>query len=953
MLRQYYLASRPVSRGHRLFFLELCLGLLMALCGLSQAADKPADIAGAPQHREESFEFKEKPSFRKVGKDQYEIRFACQGKTDVTVAILDKSGKIVRHLVSGVLGPNAPKPLVKDSLEQKLTWDGKNDLGRYVDEPETCTVRVSVGLKTELDKVLFWHPNRLPWAVYGIAADKDGVYLLTAEGNPSMTTAHQPPGLSSIMVYDHQGAYKKTILPLPRDKVSVDSYAKSPMHGQPGGKDAPKGLDGPPFAFTQPDGKTVISSDENGQYFRNIESNAFMVSGGTITGVLYPGPHASYLQFFQLKTDGSRPQNGFYGKQLGDRGGTGACWTAASPDGKWIYLSALGNRVREYQTMNYIWDIKDRKEKARHAVFRIPAAMDQPLEKSFLGVDGESGSDNGHFKFPEAVSCDGQGRIYVADRGNDRVQVFDADGKLIKSIAVPEPFQALVHPQTGAIYVLSYPVKTGEFRLLKFDGLDKAKPSAEQLFKAPKLGTKIVPMLCLDSWAEATTIWLTDAEFHVQLWVDKGDRFEMKRNLYDDLKKDWKGKIIDDEGGGTGFSSNFFVGNITADNNRPYLYLGDSRLGGPIFRGAQSPRINTQTGQVEIVPGANVIGYDGLGYVRDGNKVTRFDPDTGKPVAFDYGAGDKGVLDYRFSSDDGIGFGVSPSGKIIYHDRWPPVPGLVKTHEQFHVANLESMKIPAYMRQPTWAGGKSTSLKGYDMRKFFPGQIYLGSGALLIYDESGQMVNNDAVGGLPRIASGVRMDAQGNIYVGVPLAKMVDGKPLPGHSVVKFPPTGGRFMVSGDGVPIPLTEPPNRPADFLPLCSPNPEHDDKGPKGQVGYGDKCWGEDMCWSVGGYFPFNNTKCVCLNGRFDLDFFARSFIPESYRNSVTVVDTNGNFILRLGQYGNQDDRGPDICMGHCRYVAVNDNALFLNDVLNKRILMVALKYHQEAGAAMAKE
>ena len=40
----------------------------------------------------------------------------------------------MRHLVSGVLGPNAPEPLKKDSLEQRFLWDGKNDLGRYVDK---------------------------------------------------------------------------------------------------------------------------------------------------------------------------------------------------------------------------------------------------------------------------------------------------------------------------------------------------------------------------------------------------------------------------------------------------------------------------------------------------------------------------------------------------------------------------------------------------------------------------------------------------------------------------------------------------------------------------------------------------------------------------------------------------------------------------------------------------
>jgi hypothetical protein len=103
---------------------------------------------------------------------------------------------------------------------------------------------------------------------------------------------------------------------------------------------------------------------------------------------------------------------------------------------------------------------------------------------------------------------------------------------------------------------------------------------------------------------------------------------------------------------------------------------------------------------------------------------------------------------------------------------------------------------------------------------------------------------------------------------------------------------------------------------------------------------------MLWSFGGYFPFNHTKCVCLNARFDLDFFARSFVPESFRNSVSVLDTNGNFILRLGSYGNPDDRGEAVRIAHCRYVAVNDRRLYLNDVGNKRVLSIDLKYEREA-------
>jgi hypothetical protein len=45
-----------------------------------------------------------------------------------------------------------------------------------------------------------------------------------------------------------------------------------------------------------------------------------------------------------------------------------------------------------------------------------------------LGITWESGDDNDHFNQPEGVAFDSAGRIYVADRENNRVQIFDSTG---------------------------------------------------------------------------------------------------------------------------------------------------------------------------------------------------------------------------------------------------------------------------------------------------------------------------------------------------------------------------------------------------------------------------------------------------------------------------------------------------------------------------------------------
>ena len=55
---------------------------------------------------------------------------------------------------------------------------------------------------------------------------------------------------------------------------------------------------------------------------------------------------------------------------------------------------------------------------------------------------GEPGDGPGQFNTPHSIAADAQGNIYVADRGNRRIQVFDSDGKLLRQITIDVPFDA-------------------------------------------------------------------------------------------------------------------------------------------------------------------------------------------------------------------------------------------------------------------------------------------------------------------------------------------------------------------------------------------------------------------------------------------------------------------------------------------------------------------------------
>lgn len=52
---------------------------------------------------------------------------------------------------------------------------------------------------------------------------------------------------------------------------------------------------------------------------------------------------------------------------------------------------------------------------------------------TFLMEWGSHGSEPGQFRTPHAIALDSRGRIVVADRGNDRLQIFDVDGTFIEA----------------------------------------------------------------------------------------------------------------------------------------------------------------------------------------------------------------------------------------------------------------------------------------------------------------------------------------------------------------------------------------------------------------------------------------------------------------------------------------------------------------------------------------
>ena len=62
---------------------------------------------------------------------------------------------------------------------------------------------------------------------------------------------------------------------------------------------------------------------------------------------------------------------------------------------------------------------------------------------------GSRGNQPGQFNTPHNIGVDRQNNIYVADRGNRRIQVFDTEGKYLRSILLNAPYDKGRHPVLG------------------------------------------------------------------------------------------------------------------------------------------------------------------------------------------------------------------------------------------------------------------------------------------------------------------------------------------------------------------------------------------------------------------------------------------------------------------------------------------------------------------------
>ncbi|MDD4890795.1 MAG: hypothetical protein PHU85_12805, partial [Phycisphaerae bacterium] len=372
----------------------------------------------------------------------------------------------------------------------------------------------------------------------------------------------------------------------------------------------------------------------------------------------------------------------------------------------------------------------------------------------------------------------------------------------------------------------------------------------------------------------------------------------------------------------------------------------------------QLVEIDPATGRTKLIDlpmGAEDMCFDlnGWMYLRTDTVVARYEMSTWREIPWDYGE----ELEHH-------SYGMGAKGANL-------AAGLVTPgHRSFNFWHLGGMAVSPkghllvttcnghqMANAPEWKRGEARF--DYKGKKYEP-NIYAGRmrwGEFHIFDKHGKAVYQDVVPGIGH-CNGVGLDGDDNVYMMIASRRLINGKPtdpaLPrdaSGTLTKVPPGKAKVLSAGTGIPVPLpgSDRPKRPMDI------------------AGYVTG-WIEGAQWFYGGLGFCTPGGCVCWNSRFNMDYFNRSFAPETMHYSVAVLDSAGNLILRVGKYGNVDDGKPlstggtttgigqsvppsprsiggdEVALFYPAYVAsATDRRLFIADAGNARIVSVKLDYY----------
>jgi hypothetical protein len=586
-----------------------------------------------------------------------------------------------------------------------------------------------------------------------------------------------------------------------------------------------------------------------------------------------------------LRTDGGVAGNGVLGTELARTSGSAAS-LALAPDEKTLYAAGL---------------TEGSPGKPTHVVYALGWADATP--RVFAGVKGQAGAGAKGLADPRGLAVDANGNVYVADRGNDRVAVFAADGSFRGALPVDKPERVEVHPKSGAVYVIG-----GERvdQLQKFASWQQDKPAAT--LKLPSFKHLLyTAVLALDASAEPPVLWIGSpqgyyAHFDLLRIEDKGDAFAAPVDI-----------------GKRAAQARPTVGPVMGldlDRQRGRLFI-NSHLYNPAadkwatgLREAAGVSINGT--------GAGSLGLDGNYYTQlYPDIVRRFGPDL-KRLPFEAARDDKGDLRNPIKGTMRVrGRGITADARGNVYVLW----------EDLDTSNRGEAFNHVYVYGPDGALQKAKliegGIRGLDSVRVDPaGNVYLA----LALRPGKELLPPGLRGQVPEGPKDPDQVGSVNCY------------PLLYGSIAKFGPGGGAVKKDCGGV----------------ACN-------------FAWGNPVEVKGAAWIYSGASPVVSWRtpgtpdiCNCESPRFDVDGFGRSFFPDAARFRVGVLDTGGNLIGWFGSYGNADSAGresrvpvPDIPLYWPYCVSAGDGVVYVGDRLNRRVVRVKLAATATETAAVPKE
>ena len=522
-----------------------------------------------------------------------------------------------------------------------------------------------------------------------------------------------------------------------------------------------------------------------------------------------------------------------------------------------------------------------RPTKPLHAVYRLELDGSNKYAL-FFGEEGVAGGDDQHLKDPAGVAVGKDGVVCIADYGNGRVLAVKPDGTLLTKAKADKPFAVAADPKSGAFYALS--AEMGKDGVVVNRRLTKFSAELQEL---------------------------VSVEVAVQVAFGYGRiaaRFGgLGISLAGDKPVLWLGCTSEPDGcNGYPFGFGYGVVKVT-DDGKALAKPDFVDLSAAAFEARRKRRA-----------GASDLQRDGYSY----NYIMK-------------SSGDPSVIWMTRKDAKGKEAPFPAAGD----KKWAETLGRPSSrYYGLAVVNYQNDILFSYYN---WLGND-------DKRKY-------GTTTIDQFAPDGTVKKRELVYGMHEgcFATPFLVDRKGNIYVSdhiQPPGRVapeeietafgaLGAKPGATYvetygSLFKFPPTGGGFKWGQAG------QGGAGRGDLI--RKPTAVEDSAG--GKV---NKAACEGAEWQFFGIAPVATTRgtCMCTGSGPALDGHARVYVPDAYRMCVHVLDTNGNYLLRIGKYGNQDDAKGKVAFARPRFVSAAEGRITVTDPQNGKAVKLELVYAAE--------